>query len=58
MKVLKFGASLFSKESDMIKIKEVVESTEGDAIIVVPQEFQTAIRISSCPMAGSISCPE
>ena len=26
MKVLKFGASLFSKESDMIKIKEVVES--------------------------------
>ena len=44
MKVLKFGASLFSKESDMIKIKEVVESTEGDAIIVVPQEFQKKLQ--------------
>lgn len=38
MKVLKFGASLFAEESDILKIKEVIESTEGDAVIVVPKE--------------------
>lgn len=44
MKVLKFGAGLFAEEGNIEKIKEVVESTEGDAIIVVPQEFQKKLQ--------------
>ena len=30
MKVLKFGAGLFAEDSNIEKIREVVESTEGD----------------------------
>ncbi|MBP3270101.1 MAG: aspartate kinase, partial [Bacteroidales bacterium] len=37
MIVLKFGARLFEDERNLLKIKDVVEATEGRAIIIVPQ---------------------
>ena len=44
MKVLKFGAGLFAEDSNILKIKEVVDSTQGDAIIVVPDGFQKKLQ--------------
>ena len=44
MKVLKFGAGLFAEESNLVKIKAVVDSTQGDAIIVVPDGFQKKLQ--------------
>ena len=39
MKVLKFGSTLFADERNLPRIKEVVESTEERAVIVVPEGF-------------------
>ena len=36
MKVLKFGDRFFEKEQDIIRVKEIIESTQGSTIVVVP----------------------
>ena len=52
MKVLKFGAGLFGDDQNILRIKSVVEATEEDVIIVVPQDKVKTVQ-SAIP--GSVS---
>ncbi|MBO4230477.1 MAG: bifunctional aspartate kinase/homoserine dehydrogenase I, partial [Bacteroidales bacterium] len=44
MKVLKFGAGLFENEQNLLRIKDVVEATEGRVVVVTPEGRVNALR--------------